>query len=162
MFKDYENLEVIVNSLHVAISKAKEFKTKIDKGFMLTVIKYQQAEQINILSIEKLEEVLKIFKKAVEYASSEKAPLHFQEKYCKLDSNYWNSIKQYCIQFAKLSSNDYDSYIDDMLSVKIEKETIDIINNVIKYSIVSSEDIENLNKILNNLNNLNIQMGQHK
>lgn len=153
MFKDYVNFEAIVNSLSIAILKAKEFKTKIDKRFMLTVIKYQQAERNDMLSVEKLTEVFKIFKEAVEYASSEEAPLHFQEKYCSLDSNYWNSIKHYCIQFAELSSNDYDeSYTKDMISVKIEKETIDIINNVIEYSVVSSEDIENLKKILNSLN----------
>lgn len=146
LFKDYETIDSILNSVKNIIKTAMDNKYSFDKIFMLTVVRYQQNDNgYNKVFVKDLEKVVSIFKESVQYVGRTE-DLYFQEEYCLLNFNKFDSIKKFSIKYAhEYYHDDYDDICNVFERIKIDDELINIIKEMKSRNLISEKDTHNIN-----------------
>ena len=154
LFKDYKVIESVSNSIKNVIKTGIDNKYCFDKPFMLAVIKYQQ--QVNGFNrnfINDLEAITNSFKEAVQYVSRTE-DLFFQEEYCLLNFNNFEDLKKFTEKYVYEYHNEDYKYICTVFDkIKINDEIVNLIKEMRKRNLISSEDNKNMSIIIDKYNN---------
>lgn len=156
LFKDYEIIESILNSVKNIIKTAMDNKYSFDKIFMLTVVRYQQKDNgFNKVFVKDLETIVSIFKESVQYVSKTE-DLYFQEEYCLLDFNKFSDIKKFAVKYAHEYYHDnYDDICKIFDRIEINDELINVIKEMRNRNLISEKDKDNINILTTRYNNRN-------
>lgn len=153
LFKDYELLESVLNSLKNVIKTAVDNKYNFDKKFMLVIVKYQQHDNGYKVFINDLETITASFKEAVQYVGRTE-DLNFQEEYCLLNFEKYDDIKKFTTKYIEYHHHEeYDNICKVFNRIKIEDQLISLIKEMRKFNLISDEDNKNISIIIDKYNN---------
>ena len=154
LFKDYEAIESILNSVKNAIDIAIENKYHYDKSFMLAVVKYQQRNNgFDKLFIKDLEAITASFKEAIQYVARTE-DLYFQEEYCLLDFNEFADIRKFAEKYVhEYYHEKYDDIRTIFDRIKIEDELVNLIKEMRNHNLIPEKDTRYINLVTTKYNN---------